>query len=86
MATTPDLLGIPTSDLIAVFLEQGYSVDHATEMAADMLIVQRSRMVDDLVRGWQNRNAAPLLDRLAMRRAQTIEDNPDPGDPTHQPV
>ena len=60
MATTPDLLGIPTSDLITVFLEQqGHSVDQAREMAADMLIVQRSRMVDDLVRDWQNRNASP---------------------------
>jgi hypothetical protein len=59
MATTPDLLGMSTSDLIDAFIERGYSVDRAREMAADMLIVQRSRMVDDLVRDWQNRNASP---------------------------
>jgi hypothetical protein len=62
MARTTDgttLLGIPTFDLITVFLERGYSVDQAQEMAADMLIVQRSRMVDDLVRDWRNRNAWP---------------------------
>jgi hypothetical protein len=51
------LLGIPTSHLIAVFLEKGYSVAQATEMAADMLAVQQSRQIDDLVRDWQNRNA-----------------------------
>jgi hypothetical protein len=58
MIDLPDiLLGIPNSDLIAVFLAKGYGVGQAEQMAADMLAVQQSRQVDDLVRDWQNRNA-----------------------------
>jgi hypothetical protein len=80
------LLGIPTTDLIAAFIEKGYSVDQATEMAADMLAVQRSRLVDErdwqkflrvskeTLTGWRTQGGGPMYMRVGRRIFYALAD------------